>query len=152
MSTVSFFIAGDPLPQPRVRCVCIKAKGTFPKLYTPKDAEDWEKLVVTEARRNRPPAPFDGPVRTSMTFCFLRPPEHFTRKGGVTALKPDAPHFHTIKPDRDNLEKLILDVLTKDAGFWKDDCQACIGTVSKIYIGLGETPGLFIKIGTAKTP
>jgi Holliday junction resolvase RusA-like endonuclease len=34
--------------------------------------------------------------------------------------------WHTTKPDKDNLEKAILDEL-KQAGFFRDDAQVCSG-------------------------
>jgi Holliday junction resolvase RusA-like endonuclease len=67
-----------------------------------------------------------------------RPKSHYNRHG----LKLDAPTFHTGKPDRDNVEKGILDALTA-LGMWEDDGQVCQGSVDKIY---GERPGAVIVI------
>jgi len=40
--------------------------------------------------------------------------------------------FHTYKPDRDNCQKFISDVL-EIAGVFKNDSQVCIGLSAKIY-------------------
>lgn len=37
--------------------------------------------------------------------------------------------WHIKKPDRDNLDKAVLDALT--GIFWHDDCQVCSGTIEK---------------------
>ncbi len=46
-------------------------------------------------------------------------------------MKPSSPLFHTSKPDRDNLDKLVLDALT--GVFWVDDKVVCQGWLQKEY-------------------
>ena len=46
------------------------------------------------------------------------------------------------RPDGDNLNKMLKDVMT-DMGFWKDDALICSETVQKIY---GDEPGILIVI------
>ena len=46
------------------------------------------------------------------------------------------------KPDTDNLQKMLKDVMT-EAGFWEDDCLVVSETVQKFYV---DTPGIYIAI------
>jgi Holliday junction resolvase RusA-like endonuclease len=39
---------------------------------------------------------------------------------------------HTQKPDKDNLEKAVMDALTS-IGIWKDDCQVYGGITEKYW-------------------
>jgi Holliday junction resolvase RusA-like endonuclease len=49
------------------------------------------------------------------------------------------------KPDRDNLDKAVLDALTR-CKFWLDDCQVCAGNISKQYTLVGVRPGVYISV------
>ena len=69
----------------------------------------------------------------------------------ISSLRDDAPYWHTKKPDRDNLEKAVLDVLTQ-LGMWGDDCQVCGGEVLKRYVVGLERPGAIIQIASMTTP
>ena len=46
------------------------------------------------------------------------------------------------KPDTDNLQKMLKDVMT-EVGFWEDDCLVVSETVQKFYV---DTPGIYIAI------
>ena len=52
-------------------------------------------------------------------------------------LKPNAPKWHTDKPDRDNADKAVLDALT-NLGLWGDDKQVCDGRIRKFYVRPGD--------------
>ena len=49
------------------------------------------------------------------------------------------------KPDRDNLDKSILDSITA-AGIWVDDAQVCDSRISKMYPPVGCGTGVIITI------
>jgi len=135
VNDIAFFVSGLPKGQPRVK---FASRGKFGKAYTPHNADDWKALVMFEAKRHCPATAIEGPVRVDIAFFFPRPKSHFTAKG----LRPTAPKWHTAKPDRDNLDKLVLDGLTQ-LGFWRDDSQVCQGFISKAY---AEKPGAAIEI------
>ena len=136
-----FFIKGIPAGKPRPRSARI---GNHLRIYQPDDAKGWAKLVALQARRYAPDDPLTGPVAVNLTFVFPRPRAHFTKKG----LRPDAPHYHTAKPDRDNLDKLILDVFTR-LGFWRDDAQVVRGTVLKLYTSFNYPhPGCWVDVAS----
>ena len=50
------------------------------------------------------------------------------------------------RPDTDNLNKMLKDVMT-DMGFWKDDALICIERIKK---GYSDEPGIEILIETLK--
>jgi Holliday junction resolvase RusA-like endonuclease len=50
--------------------------------------------------------------------------------------------WHVKKPDRDNLDKAVLDALT--GIFWHDDCQVCSGSIEKRIAGGGDESGVEI--------
>lgn len=52
--------------------------------------------------------------------------------------------YRITKPDTDNLQKLLKDVMT-DLGFWKDDALVASEIVEKFW---AERPGIFIYVET----
>ena len=56
--------------------------------------------------------------------------------------KHPAGTWKTTKPDTDNLQKALLDSMTK-LGFWKDDAQVCSQIVEKFW---SDVPGVFVYI------
>ena len=55
---------------------------------------------------------------------------------------PGVPRCKITRPDTDNLNKLLKDVMT-DMGFWKDDALICIERIAKYYT---DEPGIQIAI------
>ena len=56
--------------------------------------------------------------------------------------KPGYDRFKITRPDTDNLNKMLKDVMT-DMGFWKDDALICLEFVEKMY---SDEPGIWINI------
>lgn len=50
--------------------------------------------------------------------------------------------YKTTKPDTDNLQKALKDIMTK-LGYWKDDALVVSEVVEKFW---AERPGIFIHI------
>ena len=142
---LSFFVVGLPKAQPRAKA---RAFGKFAQVYNPKTADDWKMIVRHEARRaweaSGDASPWSGPLRVDLTFYFPRPKAHLRSNG---ELKPSAPIWHVAKPDRDNLDKGVLDALT-NLGLWPDDKQVCDGRIRKLY---GAQPGCEITIAEAQS-
>lgn len=141
---ITFFVAGEPKAQPRPR-----ATGRHRGVYNPTTANEWKTQVKAEAQNHKPMVPFLVPVRVGLTFFFARPNGHFSHSKGVVTLRPDAPFFHAIKPDCDNLEKAVLDALTDLGGFWPDDASVAWISTRKLYAGQGEATGCQIQIKDA---
>lgn len=81
--------------------------------------------------------PWEGPVRVDIEAFFERPQRL------LKARSPEGIIPHTAKPDRDNLDKVVLDAL-KDAGLMRDDSQAFTGLIQKWYVAKGCAPGVRI--------
>lgn len=60
--------------------------------------------------------------------------------------QPGRKRWKITRPDTDNLNKLLKDVMT-DMGFWKDDALICQEIICKIY---DDEPGIWISIRTVE--
>ena len=60
--------------------------------------------------------------------------------------KPGWTRFKITRPDGDNLNKMLKDIMT-DMGFWKDDALISRESVRKRY---SDEPGIIIMIGDAE--
>ena len=148
MIDITFEVTGDPKPQPRQRHrVVRRGHKAFAQNYTPKSdpVNTWKDLIALEAKRVLPEKPLSGPVRVTAEYRFRRPKSHFRTGKHAGELKPNAPLFHTSKPDRDNLDKSFMDIMTQ-IGFWDDDCQVVDGRLTKLYAAPGQRPGAVFSI------
>jgi Holliday junction resolvase RusA-like endonuclease len=140
---IIFFAPCIPKGQPRVKAC---RRGAFTRVYTPDTADDFKgniMLAALAAITGLPRPIFgEGPVRVDWECVFPRPKAHFTAKGQIKATSPS---WHTQTPDRDNLDKAILDALT-GVKMWRDDRQACSGMLIKRWAALGEPSGVQITI------
>ena len=83
-----------------------------------------------------PEAPItDQPIRLGTRWIFPYPKS-------AKKHKPGWGRWKITRPDTDNLNKMLKDVMT-DMGFWKDDALICSETVQKLY---GDEPGIVIVI------
>jgi Holliday junction resolvase RusA-like endonuclease len=130
------FIQGLPVGQPRTKATI---RGAHAAIYTPETAAAW-KAMVAKAVEEAIDLPIPGPVKLDAEFLFHRPKYHLNAKG----IKPNAPTWHTSKPDTSNLVKAVEDCLGGIAFF--NDSQICLGTMSKRYTRADEVPGLFLTI------
>tara|TARA_B100001123_G_scaffold156425_1_gene181095 strand:- start:1104 stop:1577 length:474 start_codon:yes stop_codon:yes gene_type:complete len=139
---IHFYVKGSPKAQPRPRAT---AFGGRARIYSPSTANKWKELIALEALENRPVKPFEGPIRVTASFVFKRPLSHFFKRVSGLVKRPDVPYWHTSKPDRDNLEKALLDTLT-NCKFWKDDCQVVTGEINKIYANEKFSEGCYVTV------
>jgi len=122
-------IEGTARPQGSKRHV---GKGRM--VESSKYVADWRTWVRHNARdemRSRPL--IIGPVQIAILFQFDRPKKHST----ATGLRPDAPLWHTNKPDADKLLRAILDALTGVC--FRDDSQVAYCLVRKQYATAAQT-------------
>lgn len=161
MSPITFQVTGEVKAQPRARSSVVRGKGgrvilkngqPIIRAYESGSAENWKSLIAIAAREHRPGLPLLGPLMVDIEFRFKRPKLHYRTNG---QLKPNAPVWHTSKPDRDNCEKAVTDTL-KVLGMFGDDCQVCAGQILKRYSYLedGEfmAPGATITITPLAEP
>ena len=82
--------------------------------------------------------PLEWPIHLWFKAVFVKP-NSWSQK------KKDTTYWHVVKPDLDNIEKLIKDALKNVA--WKDDCQVSYVIKTKVYVQNSlELPGLYIEI------
>jgi Holliday junction resolvase RusA-like endonuclease len=89
------FVAGMPKAQPRPRM----AKTGH--MYNPPSADVWKILIKAAFRKviSTDAKPISGPVKLDIRFLFYR-----------AEVPKDVLLPHTSKPDRDNLEKAVMDL------------------------------------------
>ena len=146
-TVITFFAAGTPKGQPRPRAFARKFGNKYQaRVYDAGTAEGWKSMIAIAARPHLPPVPLAGPLEVSETFCFQRPKGHFRTGKRACELRPEAPEcYHTQKPDRDNLDKAVMDCLTA-IGMFGDDCQVCGGEIRKFWCAPGERSGVKVEI------
>ena len=89
----------------------------------------------------RPKTPIEGTISLSLIFTMPRPKSHYKTGKNKNVLKDNAPFYHTIKPDVDNLIKMVADCM--NGVFFEDDKQIAYVTALKIY---GNSPSTCIVI------
>jgi Holliday junction resolvase RusA-like endonuclease len=134
-------VVGLPKGQPRARAC---RRGSHAGVYDPGTADDWKALIAAAVRPHVPAVPLEGALAVDVTWIIPRPKAHFRTGAKAGVLRPGAPMLVTAKPDRDNLDKAVLDALTQ-CRMWTDDAQVVAGRLLKRY---GEPPGCRIVIET----
>ena len=101
-----------------------------PHFYDPPEIVDARQKLLAHLSRQQPAAPYTGAVRLMVKWCFPLTGDHHDGD------------WRTSKPDTDNLQKLLKDVMTR-LGYWKDDALVCSEICEKFW---AATPGLYIRI------
>ena len=141
---VEFFVPSQPVAQPRRLVVTVGGHGRSVEAPSRHPIHAWKSAVQAAAYPRRPPEQLTGPVLVTLEFGFQPP-------GNAILCAKTNPHLRSqwciTKPDRDNLDKAVLDAL-KQVGFYRDDCQVVDGQISKRYTRpwLGEIPGVSIRV------
>lgn len=97
--------------------------------YEDRELKEIRILYRNQLSRNIPEVPMKGPVRLVVKWCFPRG----RHKDGS---------YKTTKPDTDNLNKMLKDVLT-ELGYWDDDAQVASEIIEKFW---ADIPGIYIDI------
>lgn len=133
-------VPGEPVAQPRVKA---RKAGEHARVYTPTSANGWKDLVAHFAQKAAAEIGWTKPgrktpLRVDIDFHFRRPSGY--RKSEV---------WKRTKPDRDNLDKAILDALVW-AGVIHDDAQVADGSPRKLIDD--DWQGAVITIAEAGIP
>ena len=124
---ISIFIEGEPKAQPRPRAFSRKtATAIITRMYDPGTSDGWKGCVM-RALKDYANREIAGAVRIDLSFFMPRPKYMLTKKF------PDHELWHTKKPDRDNLEKAVLDAL-KAIKVLADDCIVSDGRLRKYIV------------------
>lgn len=95
-----------------------------------------------QVKKNAPSLPLDQPIYLKLTFKFPRPKSHYGTGKNSNVLKPNAPIYHTARPDIDNLIKFVCDAL--NTIYWRDD--SCISVNESIKVYTEGTPKTEVEI------
>lgn len=123
---------GHPRPQPRPRFAygrVISTVGALPK--------EWRKTVGAAVKRDMRRTP-EWTSGCRLELIFVMPTPDKRRHGKA----------HLIRPDSDNLAKLIMDVLEERGALPRGDADVCDLRVQKVW-GSAEQAGVFIKLAPA---
>lgn len=124
----SFTVPGVPVGKGRPRFV--KATG---RAYTPEKTASYESLIAYAASQAMLGAePISAPIGIKVQAVFPIP-QSWSKK------RKTAAHWHTSKPDGDNILKAVGDAL--NGIVWTDDSQVARTTIAKVY---GDVPGLHV--------
>lgn len=130
-----FFVAIERPPtatkqEHKVTCVIdVRTGKPVPKFHPSSAWSEAEAKLRAYLEPHRPAERMSGAVVLDVTWCFP--------KGEHADGEP-----YVDKPDTDNLQKGLKDIMTK-LGWWKDDAQVFSEHATKIY---SRVPGIRIDI------
>jgi Holliday junction resolvase RusA-like endonuclease len=107
----------------------IGVRNGKPYTYEPEDLKDARQKLAAHLSGRAPKEPYTAGVRLVVKWCF---PRGSHRDG----------EYRTTKPDTDNLQKLLKDVMTS-VGFWTDDALVASEICEKFW---ASRPGIYIRI------
>ena len=99
------------------------------RAYKSTDQEANERTFEAMLMPYVPEKPLSGPVKVLFT-AYMPIPASTTKRAREAMQREETPH--TKKPDLDNLEKQLLDCMTR-MRFWEDDRQVYMVAKKKIY-------------------
>lgn len=130
-----FEITGEPMGKQRPK---FSRAGNFVRTYTPKETvnyEQWVKMCYKQAGGQHLGT---GPIGIKVNV-FYKIPKSFSKKKRQQAL--DRQIAPTVKPDCDNVLKIICDSLNGIA--YADDKQIVFAIITKYY---AEQPSVLVDI------
>lgn len=125
---ISFFLPMKP-PTTTHQEKAVTVVNGKPVFYEPSELKAARAKLEAHLAQHKPEKKYTGAVRLVVKWCFPRG----KHKDG---------EYKKTKPDTDNLQKLLKDVMT-DLGFWKDDALVASEIIEKFW---AEIPGIYISI------
>ena len=115
------------------------------RMYDPSEKD--KKQIWLQIAKYKPKHPFPGDIMIKLLFV-MEYPKYFYRTGKFKhLLKDNIPEYHSIRPDIDNLTKLILDIIQGKDRFIIDDSQVCKLQAEKIYGKNPRTEVIICEVG-----
>ena len=105
------------------------------RVYTPEKTVKATNALGLFLGMHRPRSK-SGPIWLGLRFVMPLPASSPRRDLGAP---------HVVKPDLDNLVKLVMDAMTKDGKWWGDDSQVYCVHAEKRYQEKGEAHGIWIE-------
>lgn len=115
------------------------------RTYTPDTTKDWEaqfSMLATQYLRGKK---IVGPICVDVLAFFPRTQkllEKYVRTGLYK--HGTGPIEHPVKPDKDNVKKIIMDSMAK----WYHDSRVYTGRTTKFYCAIGQSPEVRVRIKT----
>jgi Holliday junction resolvase len=108
----------------------VTVKHGKPIFYEPTELKEVRSKLQAHLGQHVPVEKYTGAVRLITKWCFP-----------VTG-KHENGEYKTTRPDTDNLQKMLKDVMTS-LGFWTDDALVASEITEKFW---AEKPGIYIMI------
>ena len=124
-----FFIPMNP-PTVTAQERKVTIRNGKPHFYDPPEVVSAKAKLISYLAGYRPEAPYEAAIMLAVKWCFP-----------ITGKHHDG-EYRATKPDTDNLQKMLKDVMT-DLHFWKDDALVSMEVVEKFW---AERPGLYVAI------
>lgn len=125
--TIDFFVEGDP-PTATAQERKTNTRNIRPVFYDPENVLYAKQLLTLWMRQHRPARPLSGPVLLVVHWMY-RARSH----------RPDT--WRDTRPDTDNLQKMLKDILTRER-FWRDDAQVVADFSLKSW---AKVPGIHLQ-------
>ena len=129
MLNMEFFMAMIP-PTVTAQEHKVMVKNGKPVFYNPPEVKQAREKLTSHLAKFKPSEPYKSGVRLITKWCFPCLGKHQNGE------------YRTTKPDTDNLQKLLKDVMT-DVGYWTDDALVASEVCEKFW---ADIPGIYIKI------
>lgn len=126
---MDFFLAMNP-PTVTAQEHKVMVRHGRPTFYDTPRLKAARALYEAALQEHTPDAPMEGALSLTVEWWF---PSKTHLEGA----------YRVTRPDTDNLQKLLKDCMTR-VGFWRDDAQVCMETVSKRWTR--TQPGLRIEV------
>jgi Holliday junction resolvase RusA-like endonuclease len=135
MAKTEFFLPMKPPTvthqEKDIAVVMSKKKGKHvPVVYDSTELKAARSKLLSNLGMYVPEKKYTGAIRMMTKWCFPITGKHHHGE------------YKTTKPDTDNLQKMLKDVMT-ELGFWTDDALVASEITEKFW---AETPGIYIKI------
>lgn len=124
---IDFFVEGDP-PTTTAQQKKTNMQGIRPLYYDPDSLLYARQLLTLWMRQHRPARPLSGPVLLVVHWMY-RARSH----------RPDT--WRDTRPDTDNLQKMLKDILTREH-YWRDDAQVVADFALKSW---QKVPGIHLQ-------
>lgn len=139
MDGIAFFIDMEDVPTSTAQEKGFRVVGKHVMVFDKPKTKQAKEILAWELKRYVPAEPFKGPIRLTAYWYF----KNYTRsKKTGRKIKARPAGYRITRPDTDNLNKGLKDVMTK-CGFWEDDAQVCEELIGKYW---SERPGIFITV------
>lgn len=109
----------------------VTVKSGKPIFYEPPELKEARAKLTAYLAKYTPKEKYTKAVRLIVKWCFP-----------IVEGKHQNGEWKISKPDTDNLNKLLKDVMT-DLSFWTDDAQVASEIIEKFW---AEIPGIYISI------